>query len=69
MIIVHVALLEMHMRKQSPSRIEELVQIFIRATQLEIKFWDLDAHWPSVGMVLKKKAEGSMEIHGEHTVA
>ncbi|KAI9719829.1 MAG: hypothetical protein M1812_003318 [Candelaria pacifica] len=33
-------LLEMHAVKQSPSRIEELIHIFIQATQLEAKFWD-----------------------------
>jgi hydroxymethylpyrimidine/phosphomethylpyrimidine kinase len=29
------------MRQVSPSRIEELVRIFIRATELEISFWDM----------------------------
>ncbi|KAJ5112483.1 hypothetical protein N7532_000528 [Penicillium argentinense] len=34
-------LLEQHMQKVSPSRMEELIQIFIRATDLEISFWDM----------------------------
>lgn len=29
------------MRKVSPSRVEELINIFIRATELEIGFWDM----------------------------
>lgn len=36
-----VELLETHMRDVSPSRMEELIQIFIRATALEVKFWDM----------------------------
>ncbi|KAJ5805049.1 hypothetical protein N7474_010936 [Penicillium riverlandense] len=35
------ALLEEHMSKVSPSRMEELIQIFVRATELEISFWDM----------------------------
>ncbi|KAJ5172653.1 heme oxygenase-like multi-helical [Penicillium capsulatum] len=35
------ALLEDHVRKVSPSRMEELIRIFIRATELEIQFWDM----------------------------
>ncbi|KAL4917310.1 Phosphomethylpyrimidine kinase-domain-containing protein [Aspergillus aurantiobrunneus] len=34
-------LLETHMRRVSPSRMEELIKIFIRATELEIGFWDM----------------------------
>ncbi|KAH8424555.1 putative thiamine biosynthesis protein (Thi-4) [Aspergillus melleus] len=34
-------LLERHMREVSPSRVEELIKIFIRATELEISFWDM----------------------------
>ncbi|KAJ5599646.1 hypothetical protein N7450_000713 [Penicillium hetheringtonii] len=34
-------LLEQHMQKVSPSRMEELIQIFVRATELEISFWDM----------------------------
>lgn len=34
-------LLEREMPKQSPARIEELVGIFVRATELEIGFWDM----------------------------
>lgn len=34
-------LLETHMRKVSPSRVEELIKIFIRATELECSFWDM----------------------------
>ncbi|EED20560.1 thiamin biosynthesis protein (Thi-4), putative [Talaromyces stipitatus ATCC 10500] len=34
-------LLEEHMHQVSPSRVEELVQIFKRATELEIGFWDM----------------------------
>lgn len=37
-------LIEENIVKQAPGRIEELVQIFVRATQMEAKFWDLDAH-------------------------
>lgn len=29
------------MPKVSPSRMEELIQIFMRATELEIRFWDM----------------------------
>ena len=29
------------MREVSPSRMEELIKIFIRATELEIRFWDM----------------------------
>jgi len=36
-----IELLEAHMRKVSPSRVEELVKIFIRATELECSFWDM----------------------------
>ncbi|KAJ9270293.1 hypothetical protein DTO212C5_3536 [Paecilomyces variotii] len=35
------ALLEKHMREVSPSRLEDLIKIFIRATELEIGFWDM----------------------------
>ncbi|KAI9934694.1 hypothetical protein AWENTII_005785 [Aspergillus wentii] len=35
------ALLEKHVREVSPSRMEELVKIFVRATELEISFWDM----------------------------
>ncbi|KLJ09548.1 hypothetical protein EMPG_15042 [Blastomyces silverae] len=34
-------LLEKRMRDVSPSRMEELIKIFIRATELEIGFWDM----------------------------
>ncbi|KZZ93364.1 Phosphomethylpyrimidine kinase type-1 [Moelleriella libera RCEF 2490] len=34
-------LLEKHSRLQSPNRIEELVKIFIQATNMEIGFWDM----------------------------
>jgi thiaminase len=37
-------LIESHIAKQSPSRIEELVAIFVRATEMEVRFWDFDAH-------------------------
>lgn len=36
-----IALLEEHVKLVSPSRMEELIQIFIRATELEIRFWDM----------------------------
>ncbi|EEQ31982.1 thiamine-4 [Microsporum canis CBS 113480] len=46
------AMLEKHSRSISPSRVEELVQIFVRATELEIGFWDMglkgDSIWASV---------------------
>ncbi|KAK4146900.1 Phosphomethylpyrimidine kinase-domain-containing protein [Dichotomopilus funicola] len=35
------ALLERHALLQSPSRIEELVKIFIHATKMEIAFWEM----------------------------
>ncbi|KAJ6103623.1 Phosphomethylpyrimidine kinase type-1 [Penicillium sp. IBT 16267x] len=35
------ALLEEHMHKVSPSRVEALIKIFVRATELEISFWDM----------------------------
>jgi thiaminase len=38
-----IALIESSICKQSPSRIEELVKIFLRATELEVQFWDFDA--------------------------
>ncbi|KAI9782648.1 MAG: hypothetical protein M1835_003990 [Candelina submexicana] len=34
------ALLETHAVEQSPSRIEELIKIFIQATKMEARFWD-----------------------------
>ncbi|KAK2813611.1 hypothetical protein FQN50_000006 [Emmonsiellopsis sp. PD_5] len=34
-------LLETRMRNVSPSRMEELIRIFVRATELEIGFWDM----------------------------
>ncbi|KIV85956.1 phosphomethylpyrimidine kinase [Exophiala sideris] len=37
-------LIESHIAKQSPSRIEELIAIFVRATEMEVRFWDFDAH-------------------------
>lgn len=36
-----LALLEDHVQKVSPSRLEELIRIFIRATELEIDFWNM----------------------------
>lgn len=39
--LMMIELLETHMRKVSPSRVEELVKIFIRATELECSFWDM----------------------------
>jgi hypothetical protein len=41
LIFILVELLEKHMQKVSPSRMEELIQIFMRATELEIRFWDM----------------------------
>ncbi|CAG8425233.1 unnamed protein product [Penicillium salamii] len=35
------ALLEKHMQLVSPSRMDELIKIFVRATELEIRFWDM----------------------------
>ncbi|PNP83516.1 hypothetical protein FNYG_03079 [Fusarium nygamai] len=35
------ALIEKHIQLQSPSRIEELVQIFIHALKMEIGFWEM----------------------------
>ncbi|KAJ5724628.1 hypothetical protein N7493_006356 [Penicillium malachiteum] len=35
------ALLEEHVHKVSPSRMEDLIKIFVRATELEISFWDM----------------------------
>lgn len=34
-------LLEEHVSKVSPSKLEELVAVFVRATELEIGFWDM----------------------------
>lgn len=34
-------LLERHAVLQSPSRIEELVKIFIHATKMELAFWEM----------------------------
>ncbi|KAK1819651.1 trifunctional hydroxymethylpyrimidine kinase/phosphomethylpyrimidine kinase/thiaminase [Friedmanniomyces endolithicus] len=36
-------LIEKHAAKQSPSRVDELVAIFIRATKLETGFWNMAA--------------------------
>lgn len=35
------ALIEKHVKRQSPERIEELVKIFTRATAMETGFWDM----------------------------
>ncbi|KAK3724139.1 trifunctional hydroxymethylpyrimidine kinase/phosphomethylpyrimidine kinase/thiaminase [Vermiconidia calcicola] len=35
------ALMEKHAGKQSPSRIEELVKIFVHATKMEVGFWEM----------------------------
>jgi thiaminase len=37
-------LIEKNIVKQSPNRVEELIQIFIRATELEIEFWEMGLH-------------------------
>ncbi|KIW91524.1 phosphomethylpyrimidine kinase [Cladophialophora bantiana CBS 173.52] len=37
-------LIEANIVKQSPARIEELIAIFVRATEMEVRFWDFDAH-------------------------
>ncbi|KAK4570334.1 trifunctional hydroxymethylpyrimidine kinase/phosphomethylpyrimidine kinase/thiaminase [Recurvomyces mirabilis] len=37
------ALIEKHAVKQSPSRIEDLVSIFVHATKMEIGFWEMGA--------------------------
>ena len=37
-------LIEENIVRQSPERIEELVAIFVRATEMEVRFWDFDAH-------------------------
>lgn len=29
------------MQDVSPSRMEELIKIFVRATELEVRFWDM----------------------------
>ena len=34
-------LIERHVHQVSPSRLEELIKIFVRATELEIGFWDM----------------------------
>ena len=34
-----IDLVEKHAGKQSPTRIEELVKIFVHATQMETGFW------------------------------
>lgn len=40
-VVLGSELLEQHVQNVSPSRMEELIQIFIRATDLEIRFWDM----------------------------
>lgn len=40
-LLYWTALLEEHMHKVSPSRLEALIRIFVRATELEIRFWDM----------------------------
>ena len=37
-------MIEKHASKVSPQRVEELVRIFIRVTEMEINFWEFDAH-------------------------
>lgn len=37
-------LIEKNIVQQSPSRIEELVAIFVRATEMEVQFWNFDTH-------------------------
>ena len=37
-------MIEKHASKISPQRVEELVRIFIRVTEMEINFWEFDAH-------------------------
>jgi thiaminase II len=37
-------LIEKNIVKQSPHRIEELIKIFVKATEMEVRFWDFDAH-------------------------
>lgn len=37
-------LIEREIVKQSPSRVQELIAIFVRATEMEVRFWDFDAH-------------------------
>lgn len=39
--LIEIALLEEHAIKQSPSRIEELVKIFLGGVRLETGFWDM----------------------------
>ena len=43
-----VDLLEEHMQKVSLHDLEELVRIFVRATELEIKFWDMGLNDKSI---------------------
>ncbi|BDD58213.1 hypothetical protein MAP00_003510 [Monascus purpureus] len=38
---VGTELIERHIHRTSPSRLEELVKVFIRATELEVGFWDM----------------------------
>lgn len=38
------AMIERHATKISPHRVEELVTMFIRVTEMEINFWEFDAH-------------------------
>jgi thiaminase II len=37
-------MIEKHACQISPNRVEELVRIFIRVTELEVDFWEFDAH-------------------------
>ncbi|RHZ63973.1 putative thiamine biosynthesis protein (Thi-4) [Aspergillus thermomutatus] len=60
-------LLETHIRQASPSRMEELIKIFIRATELEISFWDMGlgdhsrAHMTSL-KAIKHKSKNTLNI-------
>ncbi|RVX74710.1 hypothetical protein B0A52_01837 [Exophiala mesophila] len=37
-------LIEREIVKQSPERVDELMEIFLKAAEMEVRFWDLDAH-------------------------
>ena len=42
--VLRADLLERHAALQSPSRLEELVKIFIHAIKMEISFWEMYPH-------------------------
>ena len=42
--LTEAGLMEKNIIKQSPSRVEKLIKIFVLTTELEIEFWEMDLH-------------------------